>query len=91
MTTLAKTKMNLKKSPKRTVNKNRRSYLPPSAGVVEIAGREIVFIPLDDFEEWHEDQLLGLLAKERMERHGDQTVSFEEICASLDRKKKGGK
>lgn len=75
---------NAKKRP------NKKSFLPPSADVVKIAGREYVIAPLDEFQEWGEDRMLALLMEDRLEEDGPY-MSMEEFEKRLDRKNKGRK
>lgn len=64
--------------------KNHKSFLPPTADVAKIAGRDFVIMPLVDFEEWQEDQLLAAVVAERLESD-EKVISFEEVEARLDR------
>ena len=78
---------------KKTINKRSRkkpSPFPPTADVANIAGRDFIIMPLDDFEEWQEDQLLAAVVGQRLES-GEKTVPFEEMEARLDRHAKGRK
>ncbi len=72
-------------------NKNlARRLLPPTADVAKIAGKDFLIMPLRDFEEWQEDQLLAAVVAERLES-GEKIVPFEEIEDRLDRKAKSRK
>ncbi len=70
--------------------KNRHRLLPPTADVAKIAGRDFVIMPLSDFEEWQEDQLLAAVVAQRLES-GEEVVPFEEIEARLDHRAQGRK
>ncbi len=70
--------------------KNRARLLPPTADVAKIAGKDFVIMPLSDFEEWQEDQLLAAVVAERL-KNKEAIVPFEEIEKRLDRKAKGRK
>lgn len=64
-----------------------RKLLPESASNAVIANREFLLIPIDDFAEWFEDQILVAVANDRMERDGDKLVPFSEIVARLNGKR----
>ena len=68
----------------------RASFLPPSAGVTDVAGQKLLIMPLDDFEEWLEDIALSALVEERIEEGGPY-ISLEEFEHRLDKKNKGRK
>ena len=70
--------------------KKHARLLPPNADVAKIAGKDFLIMPLSDFEEWQEDQLLAAVAAQRLES-GEEILPFEEIEARLDRGAKGGK
>lgn len=67
-----------------------RPSLPAAADVATIAGRDFVIMPLDEFEEWREDQLLSAVVAQRLES-GEKIVPFKEIEARLDRRAKARK
>lgn len=76
-----------KAAPKRTGRRNGMPPVPPTANVVEIAGREYVIAPLDDYDEWLQDQLLAAIASERMAREGNLTIPWTEARKRLAGKK----
>ncbi len=77
----------LTKSAKKRARK-KESFLPPSAGVTNVAGQELVIMPLDDFEEWLEDIALSALVDERLKDDGPY-ISREELDARLAKRDKG--
>jgi hypothetical protein len=81
MTTATMTKTTKKRAGKRA------SFLPPSAGVTNVAGQELVIIPLDDFNEWLEDIALSALVEERLKDDGPY-ISREELDARLAKRDK---
>ncbi len=70
------------------IRKKRVRLLPPTADIAKIAGKDFVIMPLSDFEEWQEDQLLAAVVAQRLESR-EAIVLFDEIEARLDRKAKG--
>ena len=68
--------------------KSRKNRMPPSADVATIAGREFLIIPLDEYDDWYDDHLLGLLMTERMTDPNQKIVPFSEIEKRLDKKGK---
>jgi hypothetical protein len=84
--------MTIATKPKRFVKKQasqKPEYppLPPTAKVVEVAGRECVIVPLDEYDDWLQDAMLATVAADRLER-SEGVISFEEMEARLDAKKK---
>ncbi len=78
----------MKTTKKRTGK--RQSFLPPSADVVKISGREYIIAPLDEFKEWDEDRTLAALMEERI-KEGGPYISLEEFERHLDQRNKGRK
>ncbi len=71
--------------------RSRKRFLPSSADVAKIAGREFVIVPLDDFEEWFDDMLLQAVADERLQNKPLETIPMEKVFARQDAKRRKGK
>ena len=71
--------------------KSCKSFLPSSADVANVAGRDFVIMPLDDFEEWFDDMLLMAMADERLQSKPLETVPMEKVFARQDARRRKGK
>jgi hypothetical protein len=72
-----------KKAPKtRSRSRARDAYLPPSADIVEISGREYIIAPLDEYAEWEEDRELMAIVEERL-ANGGSWLTAEEFKKGL--------
>lgn len=76
---------------KRVARRKAPPFLPPTADVATIAGRDFVIVPLDDFDEWYEDHLLAVLANERAKDNSRPSRSAEEVFSRQDAKRRKGK
>lgn len=85
MTAATKAKKPVKKS---AAGKKARPQLPPSAGITVVDGREFVIMPLDDFEEWQDEQAFAALMRERIESD-EPTIPFSQMMAKLNKGRKG--
>ncbi len=72
------------KTPKR---KKTKFPLPDSADTAVIAGREYIIVPSDDLEEWYIDQMLGMVATERLKTDRATAAPLDEVIARLQKKK----
>lgn len=78
-----------KKSTKKR-SRRRADFLPPSADVVSISGRDYIIAPFDEYQEWEEDRALLAIMDERM-ADGGPYITMEELEKHLDEKNKGRK
>lgn len=76
----------LTKSTKKRTGKA-ESILPPSAGVTNVAGQDLLIMPLHDFEEWLEDIALSALVEDRLKDDGAY-ITREELDARLAKRDK---
>jgi hypothetical protein len=75
----------------RSRKRGQKNFLPPSADVANVAGRDFVIMPLDDFEEWFDDMLLMAVADERLQSKPLVTVPMEDVFARQAVKRRKGK
>ncbi len=82
MATMIKT--NPKKTTRKSTNK-KPDYppLPPSSKVVDIGGREYAIVPIDEYDDWLQDALLGVITEDRIKNGRDAAAPLAEVEARL--------
>ncbi len=88
MTTSAKKRTGAKR---RTVRRRAETPFPypEAADRAQIAGKEYLLIPTEEFEEWVIDTMVGAVCEQRSNEDKSRDLSLEEVEADLYGKKKG--
>ncbi len=66
-----------------TMTKKNRLPLPESAAKATIGGTEYVIIPSADFEDWYLDQMLAVVASDRLKTERSKAAPWDEVAARL--------